>query len=239
MSEAAIAVVPSDHLERVRTLGAITRIETQDAEAVAVDGLAFIQTVARNLEKARTQLVGPLNTKVKEINATFKAMTEPIGQAEERVKSALLDWRRRERERIAAEQLRVQRENDERERLAAEQLERERTEVFNKTLVAAEDAGFDTAEAAELAELEKADVAPAPVIREVAPAPVANTTKATLGSAVGRMVWKFKVVNPFDVPRAYLSVDDGKIRFAMGQGVREIPGVEFWQEEQIAGRSAS
>jgi len=239
MSEAAIAVVPSDQLERVRTLGAITRIETADAEAVAVDGLAFIQTVARNLEKARTQLVGPLNTKVKEINATFKAMTEPIGHAEERVKSALLDWRRRERERIEAEQARVRRENEERERAAAEEVAKQTAAVIETTVEQAVEAGFSQEEAAQLADMEAADVVAAPVITEVAPAPVANTTRSTLGSAVGRMVWKFAVTDPAMVPRAYLAVDEKAIRLAMNAGIRDIPGVRFFQEESIAGRSAS
>jgi len=111
--------------------------------------------------------------------------------------------------------------------------------VFNETLTKAEDAGFTTVEAAELAQLESADVVAAPVIKEVAPAPVANTTKATLGSAVGRMVWKFEVQDPAQVPRAYLAVDEKAIRTAVGAGVRDIPGVRIFQEEQIAGRSAS
>jgi len=192
MSEAvvALAVVPSDQLERVRNLGAIATIDTAEGEALAVDGLAFIQTVSRNLERARKELVDPLNKKVKDTNATFKAITEPIDAAEERVKTALLDWRRRERDRIAAEQERVRRENEERERAAADRLAKEAAAVVETTVDKAKAAGFTEEEADELAAMEAADVvaaAPAP-LREVAPAPIANTTKATLGSSTTRPI---------------------------------------------------
>jgi hypothetical protein len=240
MSEAAIAAQESQ-LARVDTLGAITRIETSEAEQVAVDGLAFVQTLRRNVEKARKELVDPLNLKVKEVNSAFRPITDRIEKAEDNVKEALLDWRRRERDRIAAEQERVRRENEERYREAAEKVAKQTAAVIETTVEQAKAAGFTEEEADELAALEGADVvaaAPAP-LREVAPAPVANTTKATLGAAVGRMVWRFEVTDEFLVPRGYLVVDEPTIRRAINRGVRDIPGVRIFQEEQIAGRSAS
>jgi hypothetical protein len=243
MSEAAIAVVPTDQLARVDTLGAITKIENADAETLAVDGLAFVQSIGRNLERARKELVDPLNKKVRDVNDGFRPLIDRTTKAEDAIKKALIDWRRRERDRIAAEQLRVQRENEERERAAAEKIAKDAAAVVETTVDKAKAAGFTEDEADELAAMEAADVvaaAPAP-LREVAPAPIANTTKATLGKAVGRMVWKFRITNPLLVPRAYCSVDETAIRRAVAAGIRnpDMPGVDIYEEEQIAGRSAS
>jgi len=241
MSEAAVAVIPipKDQLTRLETIEAITTIDSAEAEVVAVDALAFVKAINRNLDKARRELVDPLNERVKQVNDGFRPMTDRLTKIEDATKKALIDWRRRERERVEAEQRRVERENRERERLAREEEERQRREVAENTANEAAAAGFTEDEAAELAELESADVAVAPVIREVTPAPVANMTTATLGTAVGRKVWTFAITDSTQVPRAYCSVDLVKIRKAMGAGIREMPGVLFYQEEQIAGRSAS
>jgi hypothetical protein len=48
-----------------------------------------------------------------------------------------------------------------------------------------------------------------------------------------RKVWKFDVLDDELVPRDYLVVDESLIRKAMAAGVREIPGVRIYQDEQV------
>lgn len=59
--------------------------------------------------------------------------------------------------------------------------------------------------------------------------PKAEGTKITF-----KKIWSFRVTNPLSVPRKYLIVDDTAIRRAVAESVREIPGVEIYQEEVMA-----
>ena len=69
------------------------------------------------------------------------------------------------------------------------------------------------------------------------PAPV--TIIPSLPEAKGisvRKHWKFTIDDEVAVPRYYLKVDDKKIRDAIREGVRQIPGVNIFQVETIATR---
>jgi hypothetical protein len=46
--------------------------------------------------------------------------------------------------------------------------------------------------------------------------------------------WTFEITNAAAVPREYLIVDSVKIREAMRSGVRDIPGVRFFQEDGLS-----
>lgn len=74
--------------------------------------------------------------------------------------------------------------------------------------------------------------APAPKAAALAP------LKADSGSAVVRHEWNATVVDPDAVPREYLVVDMAKVRAAVKDGVREIPGVRIEQVESLAVRGA-
>lgn len=49
-------------------------------------------------------------------------------------------------------------------------------------------------------------------------------------------VWKFEILDEALIPREYLVVDSSSIRVAMNKGVRNIPGVRFYQDNQVASR---
>ncbi len=73
-----------------------------------------------------------------------------------------------------------------------------------------------------------------PVTIEAAPEPEPEKTVRTeKGAATFRGVWTFKVVDPAQVPREYLCVDEKKIRQAVKAGVREIPGVDIFEDVQV------
>ena len=54
------------------------------------------------------------------------------------------------------------------------------------------------------------------------------------GNAQFRKVWKFEVTNEIEVPRQFLMVDMAKVRAAVNGGIREIPGVRIYEDEQLA-----
>jgi hypothetical protein len=50
------------------------------------------------------------------------------------------------------------------------------------------------------------------------------------GKTGSRKVWKFRVTNPAEVPNEFLSPDIDKIKSAVQNGVREIKGVEIYED---------
>jgi hypothetical protein len=63
-------------------------------------------------------------------------------------------------------------------------------------------------------------------------APVVPPPPTRVGNLSTRKVWKFTVTDETKVPREYLVVDETKIRKFVAAGVREIPGVNIYQEEE-------
>jgi len=223
----ALAVLPTMAVDRIKKLGALT-IRSVDQEKDAIDGRAWVKGLRAQLDKARKTRVDPLNAQVEEINAEYRPALQAIKTAADAITAAILDWGRRERERIAEEQRRVREENERRERVAraeTELLQREarereaaeRRRVEEETRKAAEQAGFKPEEAQELAQLEAADVKPESVavvaepVRLVAPSAPLPTRRTETASATVRKI-----------------VDRDAIQRAVDAGVREIPGVRIW-----------
>ena len=84
------------------------------------------------------------------------------------------------------------------------------------------------------AEAEKAGIKapdielPPPV--EAAPPTVEKTVRSSEGKATMVKTWKHEVTDPDQVPREYLTVDEKKIRAAVKDGVRSIPGVNIYED---------
>ncbi|MBW1713853.1 MAG: hypothetical protein JRJ59_11965 [Deltaproteobacteria bacterium] len=64
-----------------------------------------------------------------------------------------------------------------------------------------------------------------------------TVTRTEAGSAHQQKVWTFEVEDPAQVPREYLAVDEKKIREAVANGIREIPGVKIYQETRTVIRT--
>jgi hypothetical protein len=76
---------------------------------------------------------------------------------------------------------------------------------------------------------EEAPAAPAPV-KEVAR--VVSSTGRVAASAV--KFWTFRVLDPAKVPARYLMVNEAAIKAAVAGGVREIDGVEIYEDVRTA-----
>ena len=56
------------------------------------------------------------------------------------------------------------------------------------------------------------------------------------GTVYERKYWTFKIVNFDKIPREYLMVDSKKVNAAIRAGIRNIDGLEIYQEVEIATR---
>lgn len=210
---AAIAVTKAMH----NMLGTYAVTNADDYERAAED-LARVKGAARKLDDLRKATVAPLNLQVKGINGFFGTYTDQLDAIEQTIKEHVGAWVVSERKRVAAEQAKAdEAARKERERLASQ-------------AAAAEAAGkMERAEQLQ----QRASTVVAPVMQ-----PKVSTAKG-LGMAV-RMVWKSRVRDASKVPRQFLMVDEAKLAAYAGamKDSAEVEGVEFYQEAQVAGRSA-
>lgn len=77
----------------------------------------------------------------------------------------------------------------------------------------------------------------APVIAPAVAPELPKVTRTEAGTASQRKEWRFEVIDETQVPREYLMVDHAKIRQAVKAGVREIPGVNIFEESITVIRS--
>ncbi len=85
------------------------------------------------------------------------------------------------------------------------------------------------------AEAKAAQVEPVQVAAPVVPKQ-STIVRTEAGSATQRKVWKHEITDEGQVPREYLMIDEAKVRQAVKQGVREIPGVRIYEHTEIAFR---
>ena len=201
---------------------AVTTRETFDS---ATDNRTAIKALQRRIEDARKRAVEPHNAVVKRINEAAKTLAAPLADIDAILERRMIEWKRAEDARIAEEQRRIAEENQRRREEAAA---KELAEIEARK-AAALDLGLEEEEADAFAE-GAAHVVPE---LEAAPAALPTTTRATIGRAVERTVWQFRVADEYAVPREYLSVNESAIRAAVRAGAREIPGVEIWAETRL------
>ena len=71
----------------------------------------------KQIEEKRKSFTAPLNQSLKEINASFKKMVEPIKYAKESLTTRLMTWRRQEQARINAERDKAVKEEERRRKI--------------------------------------------------------------------------------------------------------------------------
>lgn len=193
------------------------RICTQsDLDGVAEE-LRNIKAAMAAFEDQRKSDVAPLNERVKAINADAKAHVAPLESAETTLKTAIAEWQRAERERIAREQaIADEKARKERERLAAQAA---KAEAAGKT--------------------ERAEALQAQAQHVVAPVLQPQASTKGLGVSM-RSTWGYRVKNDNDIPREYMRRDDQKIGSVVRamKGETNIPGIEVFEEVGVAARGA-
>lgn len=263
---AATALVPSDAAVKAAQVEREVAAAKTQAEAIEVVDQASadlagvllreIATKKKRIEEVRKELKEPvldagrrIDRQAKDATAAFDAVdaivrpklaaytaeVERVRREEEK----RLDRERQERERKARE---VRERQEAQERATREQREREQREAEEEARKAKDDADREAAKA--LADEARRKAEEASVAEQaIASLPDVSLPKAVVPSAPKqegistRKVWKATVVHPGQVPVEYLMVDEKKIRQAVRDGVREIPGVLIEQVDEMSVRS--
>ncbi len=214
-----VTIVPPDTSECTEQASKIT-LAAKSMRVVDAQTYATAGEFLKHIKKARQVLADTFNDPIAKAHETHKAMLaakkqhdQPLDQAEQLVKSKMLDWQR--------EEDRKRREEEARLREQARKLEEERR----------------LAEAAELerqGESERAEaVIAAPVVAP--PVVLAPTTPKVSGIST-RKVWKFRIVDQNIIPRNYM-IPDEKALGSLARSLQErasVPGVEFYADETMS-----
>jgi len=203
------------------------RIEGPASLQLADNMLVAIAEKTKEVDKRRRFFVDPLNGHVRAINAFFKKLLGPIENADQVLRRKVLEYRRVQAERIAEERRKAEEQAREEERKARE---------ARAAADAAARAGLPkAAEACNAHAAEAQRAANQSIIQaSIAAVQAPKTTRPAQGGMVSsRKVWKFDVTEPLKVPREYLSVDTRALGDAVRRGVRLVPGVRIYEDEEV------
>lgn len=191
-------------------------VDTDEHVMAATNLLGYIKQSKDQFEGKRTDIVKPLNDRVREINSAFKDIMAPLDTANTTLKNKVVLYNR-EQERKRQEALAKQREEE-------EQLKRDE-EAKQKAIDESLLFGEPVFEEVVIGIVEQPVLPPVPEVKTM--------FKAQLGSTSMRKVWKFDVTDTAAVPKEYLVVDEKKIRAAVSAGTRDIPGVHIYQDDTL------
>jgi len=169
----------------------------------AVEDLSLIANLRKALEGKRKEYTEPLNTHLKEINATFKTFSDPLDAANKIL-----------RDKVGAYNQEQQRLKDEAEK--ADALRKQAAEIEAKL----------TQETGEIFSENK----PSVVIPE---AQVVNKAYTEVGNMGTRKVRKWREIDFAKIPDAYKEVNVAKISKVVKAGIPEIPGIEIYEEDTL------
>jgi hypothetical protein len=201
----------------------VTDKTTQDKALITAKK---IKEFEKAVEERRTELVGPLNEQVKKINAFAKQIIAPLKNGELHLKDQLIAWEKKlEVERIEAQKrLDAEKRKREAELRAEEQRQAEEQKALESVFGEIDQFEVEQKRAEEdrkrfLAqdELDKKE-------KQIANDRVKGTQK----------VWDFKIIDPLLVPREFLIVDEKMVRAAVKAGVRQIAGIEIFEDTRIS-----
>lgn len=181
---------------------------TDDAsDLVAKTLLGQVTTARKRIEALKKRWLDPLNQQVKLIRGDFDAMAAPATEAEQILRSKVAVYYREKQEAARREEERL----------------RKLAERRNEKAV--------------LRAVARGEELPPPVIPMPSIAAPAKTTRTATGSAVTmRKVWKWRVLDEAQIPREYFTLDEKKLNAVVKAGLREIPGVEVYETEEVTVR---
>jgi len=210
-----------------------------------------IKAAQKRLDEVRKSITRPIDAAKKAVMDLFRGPEEQLGSAERGIKNAMISYQqeqeriRREEQRKADEAARKERERIEAQARELERKAREKADAERRAAAEAAAAGraeeaaklAAKAAATEAAAAAKAEASADRAASIVAPIIVREPEKAE-GIAT-RKVWKFEVIDESVIPRAYLRIDDIKIRGVVTamKDQTDIPGVRVYAEEIITARA--
>lgn len=184
------------------------------------------QKVANSVEKLRKLYKDPIVQVGKEIDSAFKVLSDPIEKSRTGASSKIQQYNAEQR-RLADEKARAEQ--------ARAEAQRRIDEENAKRIREAEEAGIRTVDEDGVIEEEFPVelVAPIPEVKIATPPPPIVKTITDTGSSQEKMIPKFKVADITKVPTNLLLVNEKAITAMLKAGVRQISGLEIWEEPEI------
>jgi hypothetical protein len=195
----------------IRALAPIASI----AEAAQRNDLnAAAKKAIKQLEETRKNATAQLVRDKATIDDAFNGLKARLAECSNILDRQLLAWEDQEAARVR------------REREESERKQREAAEAEAKAIQSGDMKAAEQASQAQTAALLAAPVQEAP-----------KGIKSEGGTSFRRDVWVFSVIDAEQVPRNYCSPDASKIRVAINNGVREIPGLVIESEAKRTTRT--
>lgn len=204
-------------------------IRVTDAKSAQDAALAAqqVKLYLKRVDAKRDELVRPLNTRVKEINAYAKNLEAPLLQAERHLKAQLVAYQVEQEEIKKAE---ARRAEEERRRAEAELRAKQEAE---RAELATTDDWFGAGDQA-ASELEAKHAAEKARLEAEAKARIFDIQQKGVKNA--RKVWRCELLDISLVPKEFqiVSLNEKAILAAARAGVTSIPGVRIWQDTTVA-----
>ena len=193
-------------------------ITNQADNEKASDLVKFIKTCYKKAEDDRKTITDPLNGVIKNINARYKLITEPLEKAEAKVKGLMLTYSQEQR-RIAMEAERIARETEEKRLIEQAALLEQQNKIVESDMV------MDKA----------AEVNASPIV-----APQVQIVRGDYGSASSiKKTWTFEVTDMKALATEYpelVAVNSVAVRELIRSGIRDIAGLKIFEQESIVVR---
>jgi len=208
-------------LEEMKAKATAAIVTNEDTARLAVEMASQAKRLSKQIEDQRKAVIKEPQEYVKGINTLAKSFTEPLDGIELTLKAKINAWQREQ------EKIRQERERKAREEAAALQKRLEDEAKVEQARLNAE---------AKAKGVEAQKVEPIQVPEVIIPQPK-TITRTEEGSASIRKVWTWKLLDFAKLPDEYKKIDEVKLNQAVKAGMREIAGVEIYEETKTVIRT--
>lgn len=204
--EDQLTVVRKDFAD-VQKAAAALQIVDDASKAIGNESVSLLKKIIAAAEQSRKAKLAPYKEKTDNINAQYKAFSDPANALLSSLSKKLIAYDRKVREEAA----RIEAENQRR----IEEAQRKQAALAKKA--------------------EKKGEEPPPLVPvHIQEVPVISKSSATtFGAVTIKECWTWEVVNEAEVPRQYLTLDQAKITRLVKAGERTIPGIRIFDKGSV------
>lgn len=201
-------------------------IETGEQANAAAALVVEATRVEKALEKARTDITGPINNLLRAFNQHYKSATEPLARVRTALGRRIAEYRTAEQRRAEAEAAAA--------RAAAAEAARLEAERAAASVQPSADLLDDAGDVLGLGDpaLERVEIAEVAV--EMATKPLRVEGGGTVSM---RKVRTFRIVDAALIPREWMAPNERAIGAAVRGGIAAIPGIEITETETAVVRT--
>lgn len=195
------------------------KIENEADKENAIIFLKEITEYKKAIKKQKEELSADAKKELAEIKEKFNEPENFVTEAEEIVRAKINHFLNEQKAKIEAEALALKQKAEDEALKQAEELEALKSGAGEYDAVTRK------------AMIEAIEAKQNKIIEATALKPVTNQSSS---NSVVRNIWNFKVVDLSKVPVEFLQINSVAVRDAIKSGVREINGLEIYQECSVA-----